>query len=93
VQSRLQTLSTTYCIAGATRTNANACSAISSALNITETIINDRSENSLFYINSTMYQTASTIKYNFYNNFMQSFYTTPTVFISSPRVAEYMGNK
>jgi hypothetical protein len=24
---------------------------------------------------------------------MQSFYTNPTTFISSPRVAEYMGNK
>jgi hypothetical protein len=93
VQNRLQTLSTSYCVAGATRTHINECSAITSALNTTGSIINDDSVNSLFYINSTLTKSASTIKYNFYNNFMQSFYTSPTVFISSPRVAEYIGNK
>lgn len=93
VQSRLETLSTSYCIPGATTTNNNACRAITSALETTGGIINDRSENSLFYINSTLTKSASTIKFNFYNNFMQSFNTNPTVFISSPRVAEYMGNK
>jgi hypothetical protein len=93
VQSRLEALSNTYCTSGATRTNNTACSAITSALNTTGGIINDRSENSLYFINSTLQQSANTIKYNFYNNFMQSFYTNPTVFISSPRVAEYMENK
>ena len=93
VQSRLQTLSGTYCTPGATTTNSNACSAITSALETTGSIINDRSENSLFNINDILTNSASTIKYNFYNNFMQSFNTNPTVFISSPRVAEYMRNK
>jgi len=93
VQARLQTLSNTYCIPGATIANNNACTSITSALNTTGTIINDNSINSLSFINSTLQQSASTIKYNFYNNFMQSFYTNPTTFISSPRVAEYMGNK
>jgi len=94
VQSRLQTLSTGYCATGLTiHTNANACGAITSALNTTGSIINDNSDTSLSFINSTLYKSASTIKYNFYNKFMQSFYTNPTVFISSPRVAEYMGNK
>jgi hypothetical protein len=93
VQARLQTLSNTYCLPGARSVDSSPCISIRSALDTTGDIINDRSENSLFAINNTLSTSASTIKYNFYNNFMQSFYTNPTVFISSPRVAEYMGNK
>ena len=91
VQTRLQTLSTNHCVSG--NVNTNACNSITSAIQTTSNIINDRSISSLYFINSTLQQSASTIKYNFYDKFMQSFYTNPSVFISSPAIAEYIGNK
>jgi hypothetical protein len=93
VQSRLQVLSTTYCGITYANRNIDACTAISSAITTTSNFINDNSVNSLSYINNTLTDSKNKIKTILYDNFIQSFYTTPSVFISSPRIAEYLANK
>jgi hypothetical protein len=86
-------LSTTYCGITYANRNIDACTAISSAITTTSNFINDNSVNSLSYINNTLTDSKNKIKTILYDNFIQSFYTTPSVFISSPRIAEYLANK
>lgn len=93
VQSRLQGLSTSYCGTTYANRNTDACIAISSAIYTTSNLISDNSVSSLSHINNTLRDSKNIIKTNLYNNFMQSFYTAPSIFISSPRIAEYLANR
>jgi hypothetical protein len=91
VRSTMQSLSNQRCVGTIAPAYQNACSKMATSIATMDGILNDRTDNSLFNMNTVLENSRSKIKNYIYKDFIPGFFNSRVM--STPQIVDYNLNK